>query len=134
MTDPGGNDVDMPGNLDFSSMVLSSLEILSFNYMKMPMPGQAIFSSSQFGAGLSNSLEVRGAWGDQDITVNLVSGDSSFDASGWTFPSNGTLNGTSGGLPMGTAQDYGRYVARLRAIPAYFDQNVANWRLGMRES
>lgn len=103
MTDPGGNDVDMPGNLDFSSMVLSSLEILSFNYMKMPMPGQATFSSSQFGAGLSNSLEVRGAWGDQDITVNLVSGDSSFDASGWTFPSNGTLNGTSGGLPMGTA-------------------------------
>jgi uncharacterized protein (DUF885 family) len=37
------------------------------------------------------------------------------------------------GVPMNTAADYEKYVARLRAIPAYFGQNVANMRLGIRE-
>ncbi len=37
------------------------------------------------------------------------------------------------GVPMNTSADYEQYVARLRAIPAYFDQNVANMRLGMEE-
>jgi uncharacterized protein (DUF885 family) len=37
------------------------------------------------------------------------------------------------GVPMRTAADYAKYVARLRAIPEYFRQNVANMRLGVRE-
>jgi uncharacterized protein (DUF885 family) len=37
------------------------------------------------------------------------------------------------GVPMNTAADYEKYVARLRAIPEYFRQNVGNMRLGMKE-
>jgi uncharacterized protein (DUF885 family) len=37
------------------------------------------------------------------------------------------------GVPMRTAKDYENYTSRLRAIPEYFRQNVANMRLGMRE-
>jgi uncharacterized protein (DUF885 family) len=37
------------------------------------------------------------------------------------------------GVPMKSVKDYENYVARLRAIPAYFAQNVANMRLGIRE-
>jgi uncharacterized protein (DUF885 family) len=37
------------------------------------------------------------------------------------------------GVPMNTSADYEKYVARLRAIPGYFDQNIANMWRGMRE-
>jgi uncharacterized protein (DUF885 family) len=37
------------------------------------------------------------------------------------------------GVPMNTAADYEQYLARLRAIPEYFRQNVANLRLGMQQ-
>jgi uncharacterized protein (DUF885 family) len=37
------------------------------------------------------------------------------------------------GVPMNTAADYEKYVARLRAVPEYFRQNVANMKLGLRE-
>jgi len=79
--------IDYPAyNFDFTSATLQSIEILAFNYMLMEMPGQAIFSSSQFGPGLlSSNLSIYGAWGNQDITVNLVPGNSNFDASGWVF-------------------------------------------------
>lgn len=39
----------------------------------------------------------------------------------------------SDGVPMSTAKDYADYLARLRAIPEYFRQNVANMRQGMRD-
>ena len=91
--------IDMPGDLDFQQVTLLNIEELNFNYMGMPMPGQAIFSSAQFGAGLlSDSLVVRGSWGSNDIVISLVTGDSSFDASGWTFPTNdleGDATGTA---------------------------------------
>ncbi|GLI94038.1 bluetail domain-containing putative surface protein [Methylocystis echinoides] len=90
-------------NFDFSGVNFASIEGLSFNYMPMEMPGQAIFSSAQFGSGLSNNLVVKGAWGDNDITVNLVGGDSSFDASGWTFP-------TGTGVGMG-AYAWGSFIS-----------------------
>ncbi|HJW45248.1 MAG TPA: DUF885 domain-containing protein [Lysobacter sp.] len=32
-----------------------------------------------------------------------------------------------------TAADYERYIARLNELPRYFDENIANMRLGMRE-
>ena len=71
--------IDMPGDLDFQQVTLLNIEELNFNYMGMPMPGQAIFSSAQFGAGLlSDSLVVRGSWGSNDIVVNLVTGDFEF--------------------------------------------------------
>jgi uncharacterized protein (DUF885 family) len=35
-------------------------------------------------------------------------------------------------VPLATARDYENYVARLRAIPAYFDQQVARLREGLR--
>ncbi|PRD40218.1 UNVERIFIED_CONTAM: frpA [Trichonephila clavipes] len=80
--------IDLPANgFDFTRATVLGIEELSFNYMPMPMPGQVIFSSDQFGAGLiSNDLVVRGTWGSNDIVVNLVDGDSRFDASGWSFP------------------------------------------------
>lgn len=80
--------IDLPANgFDFTGATVLAIEELSFNYMPMPMPGQVIFSSDQFGAGLiSNDLVVRGTWGSNDIVVNLVDGDSRFDASGWSFP------------------------------------------------
>lgn len=80
--------IDLPAsNFDFRGATLTSIEVLSFNYMPMPMPGQVIFSSDQFGAGqLSNTLQVYGTWGSNDIKVYLTAGDSTFDASGWTFP------------------------------------------------
>jgi uncharacterized protein (DUF885 family) len=37
------------------------------------------------------------------------------------------------GVPMNTVADYEKYLARLRAIPEYFRQNVANMRLGMQQ-
>ena len=37
------------------------------------------------------------------------------------------------GVRMRDARDYQNYVARLRAIPAYLDQNVANLRLGIKD-
>jgi uncharacterized protein (DUF885 family) len=37
------------------------------------------------------------------------------------------------GVPMNTGADYEKYLARLRAIPEYFRQNVANMRLGMQQ-
>ncbi|MFQ5533574.1 MAG: DUF885 family protein [Sphingomonadales bacterium] len=37
------------------------------------------------------------------------------------------------GLAMTTGQDYRDYIARLRAIPAFFDQNIANMRLGLAD-
>lgn len=37
------------------------------------------------------------------------------------------------GVAMLRARDYEDYVARLRALPAYFDQNVANMRSGMAD-
>lgn len=79
--------IDFPAdNFNFSTATLRNLEVLAFNYMLMEMPGQAIFSSSQFGPGLmSNNLAIYGAWGNQDITVNLTPGNSSFNASGWVF-------------------------------------------------
>lgn len=79
--------IDFPAdNFNFSTATIRNMEILAFNYMLMEMPGQAIFSSSQFGPGLlPNNLGIYGAWGDQDITVNLVAGNSNFDASGWVF-------------------------------------------------
>jgi len=81
------NAIDFPAsNFDFSTAKLQNIEVLAFNYMLMEMPGQAIFSSSQFGPGfMSNNLAIYGAWGDQDITINLVSGNSNFNASGWAF-------------------------------------------------
>ena len=91
--------IDMPGDLDFQQVTLLNIEELNFNYMGMPMPGQAIFSSAQFGTGLlSDSLVVRGSWGSNDVVVNLVTGDTNFDASGWTFPTNdleGDATGTA---------------------------------------
>lgn len=101
----GMMDIDMPGNIDFTGAVFQNTEVLAFNYMKMLMPGTATFTSDQFGSGLlSNALEVRGAWGNQDITVDLIAGDSTFDAAGWTFPTlGGTTTGTTNGLPSGTA-------------------------------
>jgi uncharacterized protein (DUF885 family) len=35
-------------------------------------------------------------------------------------------------VPLATLKDYENYVARLRAIPLYFDQHVANMREGLR--
>ena len=32
-----------------------------------------------------------------------------------------------------TTADYERYIARLNDLPRYFDENIANMRLGMRE-
>jgi len=37
------------------------------------------------------------------------------------------------GIQMTTARDYGNYIARLRAIPAYFAQQEANMRAGLQE-
>jgi uncharacterized protein (DUF885 family) len=35
-------------------------------------------------------------------------------------------------VPLATVKDYENYIARLRAIPAYFDQNIENMREGLR--
>jgi uncharacterized protein (DUF885 family) len=35
-------------------------------------------------------------------------------------------------MPFETVRDYEQYVARMEAIPAYFDQNIANMREGLR--
>ena len=37
------------------------------------------------------------------------------------------------GVAMTTARDYENYIARLRALPAYFEQNLANMRQGIAE-
>lgn len=37
------------------------------------------------------------------------------------------------GLTMSGIRDYERYIARLRAIPAYFAQQIANMKIGVRE-
>ncbi len=113
--------LDMPGNLDLQAVTISSVEELNFNYMGMPMPGQVIFTSAQFGSGLlSNALVVRGSWGSNDIVVNLVSGDSSFDASAWTFPTNDPEGDTSG-----TATSmWGAYTYTNPAKPDYDTKNV----------
>lgn len=80
--------ITFPANdFDYSVVTLKNIEQLNFNYMVMPMAGQVIFKSDQFGPGLlSNNLEIVGTWNSNDIVVNLVDGDSTFDASGWTFP------------------------------------------------
>lgn len=80
--------IDLPANgFDFTDATVLSIEELDFNYMPMPMPGQVIFSSDQFGDGLiSNDLVVKGSWGSNDIVVNLTKGNSDFSAAGWTFP------------------------------------------------
>lgn len=76
-------------DFDFRPVTFVSIEQLNFNYMIMPMPGDLIFNSSQFGTGLSNNLVVRGAWWDNTITVNLDT--TNFDASGWSFPTGDQL-------------------------------------------
>lgn len=111
---------------DFTGITFRSFEVLSFYPMaRMDMPGALTFTSDQFGAGLmSNTLQLVGSdyssTDVQEVTVNLVAGNSSFDASGWTFASYaiGTLpvtwtseqdvirlNGSAGNnLITGTAQ------------------------------
>ncbi len=36
-------------------------------------------------------------------------------------------------MPFKTAQDYENYLSRLRKLPSYFQQSIANMRLGMRD-
>lgn len=109
-------------NFNYTGIAFQNIEELAFNYMKMPMPGTVIFTSDQFGPGLvSNNLVVYGAWDHQDITVNLAAGDSSFDASGWTFPTPSTT--TVGGVPAGGSfYAWGRYVYQGTGI--YNNQEV----------
>lgn len=38
-----------------------------------------------------------------------------------------------GATPFGTKEDYEDYIARLKALPAYLDQNVANMRQGLAD-
>ena len=40
----------------------------------------------------------------------------------------------SNGLPMNTAKDYQDYIARLNEIPRYFDENMANMRIGINSN
>ncbi len=74
-------------NFDFSAANWINWNVFAFNYMTMEMPGQVIFNSSQFGAGLiAPNLTVYGAIGHTTITINMNS--SSFNGSQWTFMQN----------------------------------------------
>ena len=74
-------------NFDYSAAEWINWNIFNFNYMQMEMPGQVIFSSSQFGVGLiSQSLTIYGALGHTTITINMNSNN--FDGSKWTFMQN----------------------------------------------
>jgi Ca2+-binding RTX toxin-like protein len=87
--------IDFPAkDFDYRTATLKNIEVLAFNYMLMEMPGNVIFNSTQFGAGLlPNDLKIYGAWGDQDITVNLPAGAAAFDASGWRFMTDRVADG-----------------------------------------
>lgn len=83
-------------NFDVRGTTFRSFEQLSYYPMGgMAMPGSVIFKSSQFGSDaqghalISNALKVIGSNFDatdiQRIRVDMVAGDSKFDAHAWTF-------------------------------------------------
>jgi Ca2+-binding RTX toxin-like protein len=100
-------------DLDFTAVTFTSIQALTFNEV-YPGTTTAAFSSSQFGTGLSNALQVNGSpfpdyylYNTQPAVSHVVvnmDAPGSFSAAGWTFgyfwsPGDGDeiyINGTSG--------------------------------------